>query len=149
MLLNFHHLAHALTEQRDPPSMAGVVAEPLVFPPYVVRRALVYPATIIKLLWPRAEMNPALKAVLTLLLLVNWTSFPLLWHIRMFWEAYRYRMRQFPVKSIYFPFFKTSAAALTIPGVEPRLRIDRLPLGKDIFEDVTTFRFTAFPGECE
>ncbi|KDN38092.1 hypothetical protein K437DRAFT_296417 [Tilletiaria anomala UBC 951] len=133
--------------------VARFAPEPAVLPPYPVRRALAFPSSALKVIinaiWHRLELPDRLKFVLGLLLVINWRSFPLLWHFQMFGLAYKYRMEKFPVKSIFFPWIKDSSAPLTLPGVEPQLKLNALPLGKNIFEDVTTLQFRAWPDDCD
>jgi len=133
-------------------SVTKPVPDPAVLPPYFVRRGLAYPASmgaaLLKLFLPQRELPASVKTLLALLLLFNWTNLPFVWHFRMFFTAWRYRSRALPYKSVLLPI-KDKSAALTIPGVEPQLRLDHLPLGKSVFDDCTTFRFRAWPSECE
>ncbi len=121
-------------------------------PPYWARRALAYPVSALlsvsNRLGSKYTLPPSVRVLVTLLLLINWSNLPLLWHIRMFYEFYRFRKQAFPRRKL---IGATSGASetLTAPGVVPRLRLSQLPLGKDFMEDVTKLRFKAWPADCE
>jgi hypothetical protein len=95
-----------------------------------------------------AYAKGVVKALALLLLLLNFHAFPGLWHIRIFWRIYAFRRRQYPYKSLVLPI-KDNKASLTIPGVEPRLKLDAIPVGKNIFDEVSRSTFTAWAGDCE
>ena len=126
-------------------SATRYVPPPAVMPPYPVRQALAVPISTLRYFLGKFYSKMSL---LMLLLLINSRSFPGVWHLRMLLHAYQYRIAHLPVKR-YFPFIKDHSAVTTTHKINPQLRMDALPLGKDIFRDVTVLPFRAWPDDCE
>lgn len=135
--------------------MAGSkkVLEPEVIPPYYVRRllrSLLSPAIL--------EMLPSLvidsipswfKYFVVVLLLANIKSFPLVWHVRVFAPAIWARAVARPSIHPLIPFIRSNKHPTTTPGVPPKLRLDALPLGRDIFLDKTVVSLRASFDDCD
>lgn len=124
------------------------VPDPIVLPSYKVRGLIsfLFSPTFFQLL-PDLIPNPIsyvkppkwLRTLLLLLIILNVKSFPLLWHVRMFYPAIKARAVARPSIHPLLPWFKSNRFAIT--RTEPRLKLSSLPLGKDIFNDVLVKRF--------
>lgn len=129
------------------------VREPEVFPPYFVRRLLsqLLSPGIFKALLPTMvpEVPAWLKTLFWVLIVTNIRSFPLFWHIRVFAGAIAARAMARPSVHPLLPFIRSNKFATTSPGVVPRLRLDKLPLGRDIFNDRSTTVLRALPDDCD
>jgi hypothetical protein len=119
------------------------VPHPALFPPQAFRRAVYH---ILSYSTPRSlpKLPPWLKYILVSLLLANIKSFPLVWHIKVFSNAIATRERsRSSVHPLLF-WMRSNNVITTTPGVSPRLRLDSIPIGKDIFadRDIVTSRNT-------
>lgn len=84
-----------------------------------------------------------------ILIVANIKAFPLLWHARVFAAAIIARSVARPSIHPLLPWIRSSKNATTSPGITPRLRLDKLPLGKDIFGDRSVTKFRALPDDCD
>ncbi|KAE8266641.1 hypothetical protein A4X09_0g5703 [Tilletia walkeri] len=89
------------------------------------------------------RLPPWLRTFLTLLVILNVKNFPGVWHIRLFWSPILFRMRAVPAIHPLLPWISSNAYPTREPGAEPPLKLDSLPLGKDIFDYKTTWTFYA------
>lgn len=76
------------------------------------------------------------KTVVTVLILINIRSFPLVWHVRILVnELVLERLRALRITSVWLPLWKTkSDARLTQKDVVPQLEASRVFAGQSIFE---------------
>ncbi|CAD6884477.1 unnamed protein product, partial [Tilletia caries] len=123
---------------------AAMGPAPQVFPPVWFRRLMAsifspQVASAVPGVLPR--LPPWLRSVLTLLVILNAKNFMGVWHARIFWEPILFRMRAVPAIHPLLPWIRSNAFATREPGAEPPLKLDSLPLGKDIFEYKTTWTF--------
>lgn len=124
----------------------GHVPDPVVFPPYVARRFIrgarrnLLSPTFRNWLNERLpSLPPWFSSFLVVLLLLNSKSIPGLWHVRIFLPAFYARLAARPSLHPLLPWFGSRKHATTSPGAAPLMRIDALPLGKDIFTHTTTY----------
>lgn len=124
----------------------GPVPDPVVFPPYVVRRFiegarrnLISPTFRNYLNQRLPSLPPWFSSLLLLLLALNVKSFPGLWHLRVFLPAFYARLAARPSIHPLLPWIGSKKHATTSPGAAPLMRIDALPLGKDIFSHKTIY----------
>ncbi|PWN36733.1 uncharacterized protein FA14DRAFT_112436, partial [Meira miltonrushii] len=92
---------------------------------------------------------PWIKAILVSLVLINIKSFPLLWHIRVLGAAVISRNRARPSVHALLPWIRSNKYPTTSPGITPRLRLDQVPLGRDIFTDRFSMILRATPDDCD
>lgn len=128
------------------------IPDPKVIPPYYVRRTLsqLFSPVMLQILpqlLPR--IPPWIKAVLVSLVLINIKSFPLLWHIRVLGAAVISRNRARPSVHALLPWIRSNKYPTTSPGITPRLRLDQVPLGRDIFTDRFRMVLRATPDDCD
>jgi hypothetical protein len=111
--------------------------EPLVFPSYTTRRFI---HQILSLFTPKGlpTLPKWLQYFLLSLLVINIKSFPLLWHIRMLYNILVPRAIARPSVHPLLFWIRSNNVITTSPGVVPVLRLDSIPIGKDIFEDKDT-----------
>ncbi|PWN44052.1 hypothetical protein IE81DRAFT_345994 [Ceraceosorus guamensis] len=132
----------------------GPVPDPIVFPDYRLRRplrVLSTPSLLAPYLPAILKSGPPalVQRIIAILLLFNIRSFPLFWHIRVFLPAVWARFKARPSIHPLLPWISSSKHATTQPGTSPALRLDALPLGKDIFNDVETYTCRAWPDDCD
>lgn len=90
-------------------------------------------------------VNPPawLRIFLALMAVANYRSTPLLWHARIFYPA---------LKAAYTAraWLRPASPALgTSAAIRPQLKTSHLPIGRDIFNDTSTYHFTATLDECD
>lgn len=129
------------------------IPDPEVIPPYYVRRVLrsfLSPAMLEMLPSLVVDSIPSwLKYLIVVLLLANIKSFPLVWHVRVFAPAIWARAIARPSIHPLIPFIRSNKHPTTTPGVPPKLRLDSLPLGRDIFLDKTVMSLRASFDDCD
>lgn len=127
------------------------IPPPVVFPPYAIRQGLTLllssPQLALAILpSPPTTLLRPLKYLIYLLLLLNITSFPLLWHVKLFRPVLATILRARP----YLPLVRRSKEGeTTSPKTGRRVRLEALPLGLDIFEEKVWMQERAMPGDCE
>lgn len=89
------------------------------------------------------------KYTLFALLLVNINSFPFFWHIRVFYNAVASREQARPSVHPLLFWIRSNKVITTSPGVSPRLRLDSIPIGRDIFADKDISQCRAMPDDCD
>lgn len=87
------------------------------------------------------------KKLSNLINLLNLRSFPLIWHAKMFYPAIKARAVARPSIHPLLPWIKSTRFSIT--KTEPRLKMESLPLGKDIFGDVLIKSCWAGPDDSE
>lgn len=90
-----------------------------------------------------------MKTLFWVLIFANIKSLPLLWHIRIFSVAIAARAVARPSIHPLLPWVHSNKHATTSPGITPRLRLDKLPLGRDIFADRSLTMYRALPDDCD
>lgn len=128
------------------------VRAPDVFPPYAVRRALsqLFSPVILQVLPHLVPKVPAwVRLVFWTLIVANIKSFPLLWHIRVLGAAVVARAVSRPSVHPLLPWIRSNKFPTTSPGIAPRMRLDKMPLGRDIFADKHVTLFRATPDDCD
>ena len=113
-------------------SVVSLILSPFLFS--FLRSALLEPITINPPTW--------LRVVVALFVITNYRSTPLAWHWRVLGAAVKARALARPSIHPALPFIRSNKHATT-SGTHPVLRLDRLPLGRDIFEDTSSYSFTA------
>ncbi|UZJ56887.1 hypothetical protein CBS101457_006207 [Exobasidium rhododendri] len=126
----------------------AAISKPAVFPPDAFRRALqqIFSFTT-SLTFP--NLPDWLKYILISLVVINFDSFPLIWHIRLFSNAVGSRGRARPSIHPLLPWFRSNNVITTSAGVSPRLRLDAIPIGKDIFLDKEVATYRATCSDCD
>lgn len=128
------------------------VRAPDVIPPYAVRNALsqLFSPAILQIL-PHLlpEVPKWIKVLFWTLIVTNIKSFPLLWHIRTLGAAVVARSKSRPSIHPLLPWIRSNQYATTMPGITPRLRLDKVPVGRDIFADRDVTLLRATPDDCD
>ncbi|SNX82803.1 uncharacterized protein MEPE_01509 [Melanopsichium pennsylvanicum] len=91
------------------------------------------------------RINPPvwLRVLLGLLFVTNIRSIPFLWHIRVLYPAFK------AVVQARTWFSSPKSNLLTHSAIQPQLKLERLPIGKDIFADISSYNFIATLDECD
>ncbi|EPQ28326.1 uncharacterized protein PFL1_04153 [Pseudozyma flocculosa PF-1] len=94
-------------------------------------------------------LDPPLSVRLLIVALVvaNWRSLPLVWHYRVFYPAVAARAKARASIHPLLPFIPSSSHPTT--ASEPKLRLDKLPLGRDLFDDFSTHTLVASLDDCD
>lgn len=125
------------------------VPAPHVFPPYPLRQALTLlissPQLALAILPSPPSWLSHLKTLVYILLLVNIGSFPLRWHYNLFKPVIATILRARP----YIPLIRGQDEQTTSPKTGRKLRLEAIPLGKDIFEEKVWLQCRATPDDCE
>lgn len=102
-------------------------------------------STLKALLLEPIRVNPPvwLRVLFGLLVVANIRSTPLLWHIRVWYPAIKAIVRARAC------FLTPKSQALSHKAIQPQLRLETLPIGKDIFEDMSSYSFLATLDECD
>lgn len=126
---------------------------PKVLPSYRVRQML---ATLVSpqflAVLPRLVPSPPtwLKPLAAIILLLNANTLPGWWHIRLFWPTLVHYLRSRSVYHWWVPFIKIrNKHAATKPETGRILRLDTMPLRKDIMEEEVVVHLRATPDLCE
>lgn len=101
--------------------------------------------TLKALLLEPIRINPPtwIRILLGLIFITNIRSTPFAWHARVFYPG---------IKAVLVArtwFSPTKSEALTTPSVTPRLRLETLPIGNDIFLDTSEHHMVATLDECD
>ncbi|PWN48457.1 hypothetical protein IE53DRAFT_389348 [Violaceomyces palustris] len=139
------------------PSPRPRVPPPKVLPSYTVRSILsvvfspFFFSFLKKLLTEPITINPPtwLRLLLGLFIVLNYRSLPFMWHWRVLVPAIKARSRSRPSIHPLLPFIGSKRHTTTRKGIEPRLRLDAVPVGRDVFTDASTYRLRATLDECD
>ncbi|TKY89371.1 hypothetical protein EX895_001902 [Sporisorium graminicola] len=104
-------------------------------------------STLKALLLEPIRINPPtwLRVLLAAVLLANVRSTPFAWHIRVLYPAFKALV----VAQPWWPTSRSSASTLMHKPSQPLLDTQRLPLGRDIFDDISSHKFIATLDECD
>lgn len=72
-----------------------------------------------------------------------------MWHIRVFSNAIIMREKCRPSVHPLLFWIRSNKVITTTPGVSPRLRLDAIPIGKDVFTDKDIMKFRANFDDCD
>lgn len=102
-------------------------------------------ATLKALLLEPIRINPPtwLRVLFGLLVITNIRSTPFAWHIRVLFPAFQavFRARNW--------LSRAKPEHLTIPEIKPQVKLHTLPIGKDIFQDISSHNLIATLDECD
>ncbi|KAJ1019388.1 hypothetical protein NDA16_004505 [Ustilago loliicola] len=102
-------------------------------------------STLKALLLEPIRVNPPiwLRLLLGLIVVSNIRSTPLLWHIRVLYPSLK------AVARARTWFFTSKSQPLTHSAIQPQLKLETLPIGKDVFVDTCSYNFIATLNECD
>lgn len=102
-------------------------------------------STLKALLLEPIRINPPtwVRVLLGLLVVTNIRSTPFAWHIRVLYPAFK------AVLLARNWFSSSKSQALTHPAIQPQIKLERIPLGKDVFQDTSSHNFIATLDECD
>jgi len=133
---------YGLSKPGPASAAAALTRAPEVFPPRWFRylMASIFNPTIASTVpsWlPR--LPPWLRYLIALGWVLNAKNSLGVWHVRLFWQPVLHRMRAVPAVHPLLPWIRSESEPTRKRGAEPRLKLDSLPLGEDIFERKTTW----------
>ncbi|CBQ70833.1 conserved hypothetical protein [Sporisorium reilianum SRZ2] len=105
-------------------------------------------STLKALLVEPIRVNPPawLRVLLAAVVVANIRSTPFAWHMRVLYPAFKALI----VAKPWWPSSRSSVpSSLTHNPSQPQLKLERLPLGRDIFEDISSHHFIATLDECD
>lgn len=102
-------------------------------------------STLRALLLDPIRVNPPawFRILLGLVVITNIRSTPFAWHVRVLYPAFRAVVRARAWLS------RSNSQALTHAAIQPQLKLEHLPLGRDIFADTSSHDFVATLDECD
>ena len=102
-------------------------------------------STLKTLLLEPIRINPPtwIRILLGLLVVTNIRSTPFAWHIRVLYPAFK------AVLLSRAWFSRSNSQSLTHAAIKPQLKLEALPIGKDVFLDTSSHNFIATLDECD